>query len=193
MIVQAPRRFKKNLPALIAPYEGRFFYEDEMRSGTRTQTKRRWTPRGHRPVCSIKLGYEFCYLYAAIAPALGHLIALILPEMTKECFALFVDYFKAQTQQLYGTAAVLLIADKAGSHQQEVVKKRGVAWEPLPTACPDLNPVERFFQELRKELSNIVFETIEQVQDYLSSILKKYWDHPQTITQLCNFPYLRPT
>jgi transposase len=181
------------MPALKQDYEQRLYFEDEMRAGTRTESKRRWTECGHRPVCKVKLGYEFCYLYAAIAPENGHLLALILPEMTKECFELFMDFFKEQTRKLYGEVPVLLLADKAGSHQPDVVNKRGIAWEPLPTACPELNPVERFFEELRKELSNIVFEDIEQVEDCLSAMLIKYWQNPQTIIQLCNYPYLRPT
>lgn len=187
------KRLKKNIPLLLDSYAQRYYFEDEMRSGTRTQTKRRWTPLRHRPVCRVKLGYEFCYLYTAIAPASGHLLALLLPEMTKACFEVFMDHFKEQTQKLYTDKPVLLIADQAGSHQSAICEQRGISFVPLPTACPELNPVERFFAELRKELSNKVFDTIEQVEDYLSEILKKYWDHPEALVQLCHYPYLRPT
>jgi transposase len=142
---------------------------------------------------TVKLGYEFCYLYTAIAPQSGHLLALILPQMTKVCFAVFIDFFKEQTQKLYGDLPVLLIADQAGSHQPHVCVQRGIAFEPLPTACPELNPVERFFEELRKELSNKIFETIEAVEDFVSTILVKYWQHPELVIQLCQFPSIRST
>lgn len=164
-----------------------------MRSGTRTQSKRRWTPHRHRPVCRIRLGYEFCYLYAAIAPATGTLFALLLPDMSKASFAVFVEYFRAQTQKRHGHHPVVLICDKAGSHQSSICQRWGIALQPLPTACPELNPVERFFQELRKSLSNQIFDTIEQVEDYLSNLLKEYWQHPQTLIQLCHYPYMRTT
>jgi transposase len=164
---------------------------DEMRAGTRTECKRRWTPRGHRPVCKVKLGYEFCYLYAAIAASTGKLIALLLPDMTKDSFRIFIDHFKRQTKILHGNHKVVLIADKAGSHQKSVCEQRGIAFEPLPTACPELNPVERFFEELRKELSNRIFGTIRQVENYLCKILKKYFDYPETLVQLCHYPYIR--
>lgn len=164
---------------------------DEMRTGTRTQCKRRYTPRGHRPVCKVKLGYEFIYLYAAIAPATGKLIALLLPEMTRECFEIFVDHFQKETKRLHGTHKVVLIADKAGAHQKSVCEQRGIAFQPLPTGCPELNPAERFFEELRKELSNRIFDTIEQLEKYLCKILKKYFDHPETLVQLCYYPYIR--
>lgn len=162
-----------------------------MRAGTRTQTKRRWTPKGHRPVCKIKLGYEFCYLYTALAPATGSLISLILPDMSKDSFAIFADYFSEQARKLCGNKEVVLIADKAGSHQVEDCKRRGVALELLPRACPELNPVERFFEELRKELSDHIFESIDEVEDHLCKILKKYYKHPEQIIQLCYYPYMR--
>lgn len=59
----------------------RIYMQDEMRAGTRTELKKRWTPKGHRPVGKVRLGYRFCYLYAAIAPATGKLIALLLPRI----------------------------------------------------------------------------------------------------------------
>lgn len=165
--------------------------QDEMRTGTRTESGSRWTPKGHRPVCKVKLGYEFCYLYAAIAPASGKLIALLLPDMTKASFSIFMDYFKKQTQALHGPNKVVLIADKAGAHQQSICEQRGIAFEPLPTGCPELNPVERFFEELRKELSNRIFDTIRPLENYLCKILRKYFDQPKILVQLCNYPYIR--
>lgn len=164
-----------------------------MRAGTRTQCKRRYAPRGHRPVCKVKLGYEFCYLYAAIAPATGKFIALLLPDMTKDSFSLFVDHFQNETKVLHGHHRVVLIADQAGAHQRKICESKGIAFEPLPAGCPELNPVERFFEELRNELSNRTFATIRKLQNYLCKILKKYFDHPETLVQLCHYPYIRDT
>lgn len=164
-----------------------------MRTGTRSQTKRRWTPKGRRPACRVKLGYEFCYLYTALAPATGDLIALILPDMSKESFGLFIDYFAEQTQALYGNKKVVLIADKAGSHQQSLCAQREIVLQRLPTACPELNPVERFFEELRKPLADHIFESLEEVEMYLCKILKRYYKHPELIVQLCYYPYMRTT
>jgi hypothetical protein len=65
----------------------------------------------------LKLGYEFCYLYAALCPFSGHLIALLLPDMTKESFCVFVQYFAAQTKALYPHKPIVLIADQASTHQ----------------------------------------------------------------------------
>lgn len=162
-----------------------------MRNGTRSQSKRRWTPRGHRPVCRIRLGYEFTYLYAAIAPATGELIALLLPDMSKASFSVFVDHFRRHTRAVHDHHPVVLLADQAGAHQKSLCEQRGIALEHLPRGCPELNPVERFFEELRKELSNKIFKTIEQVEDLLSDILTHYFDHPEALVKLCHYPYMR--
>jgi len=85
---------------------------------------------------------------------------------------------------------VLLITDGAGAHQPDVLPAGNITLEKLPAACPELNPVERFFEELRKALSNQVFDTIEAVEDKLSQILQHYYQNPQAITSLANYPYL---
>jgi transposase len=164
-----------------------------MRGGTRSQCKGRWTPKGHRPLCKLKLGYQFCYLYTALCPATGHLLALILPDMTKESFCVFAEYFATQAKALHNNKPVVLIADQASAHQHKVCSQRGFTLVHLPTASPELNPVERLFQELRKQLSNRVFENIDAVENYLSLLLKKYFQNPQLITHLCHYPYIRTT
>jgi len=150
----------------------------------------------HRPKCTLKLGYEYCYVYAALNPYTGSLFCLLLPDMTKESFCIFTTHFARHLDELYGTETtkrkqVLLIGDGAGAHQEKLCLERGFAFQKLPPACPELNPVERFFEELRKELANRVFESIEEVEDYLTMILQQYYHNPQRIIQLTQYPYIR--
>jgi transposase len=161
-----------------------------MRTGTRTEVKRRWTPQGHRPVCKIKLGYEFTYLYTALAPVSGHMITLLLPDMTGESFEIFLHYFDQQVQKLYRGRKTLLILDQAGGHQYKLKQKSKVVLHYLPTACPELNCVERLFEEIRKPLSNHVFTDIDEVENFLCQTLEKYYHHPKLIIQLCYYPYM---
>lgn len=161
-----------------------------MRSGTRSQCKSRWGYSGHRPLCKMKLGYEFCYLYAALCPATGHLIALILPDMTKASFTIFCQHFTKQVKAITNKAVVMM-ADGAGAHQRAICLQQGFVLQRLPTACPELNPVERFFEELRKEMSNTVHDTLESLEQRLSQVLHPYFLNKNKIIQLTNFPYLR--
>ena len=139
----------------------------------------------------MKLGYEFCYLYTALCPATGHLLALILPDMTKQSFCLFCQYF-AEKVKTTRNQPLLMIADGAGAHQRAICLQEGFQLQHLPAACPELNPVERFFEELRKQMSNTVYDTIQQVEKHLCLILQYYFHNKNKIIQLTLYPYLRP-
>ena len=142
----------------------------------------------------MKIGYEYGYLYCALSPPAGDLFCLLLPSMEKVCFEKFVTEFEAylKRQEPADTEqTVLLILDGAGCHQENVlVAESRLRIEKLPPACPELNPVERFFEEVRKELANQVFEDIQAVETKLTEILKKYWEKPAIIKQLTLFPYI---
>lgn len=160
------------------------------RTGTRTELKRRWTPCGHRPVCRVKPGYEFTYLYAALAPVSGRLLALLLPDMTGASFEVFFRFFERQTNRLYGNRKTLLILDQASAPHLRRQQKSAVVLHYLPTASPQLNGVEGFVEEIRKPLSNRVFHNINEVEKSLCRILRNYYQTPKLIIQLCLYPYM---
>jgi transposase len=157
-----------------------------MRYGTRTELKRRWTPVGHRPRCRMYIGYDWAYLYAAINPYSGDLFCLLLPYMTKECFAQFLEAFQGHI----GQRKTLLILDKATNHQAAEGTDSTITLAHLPTACPELNPAERFFQELRKQLANQVFLDLQQVEEKIIQLLQPYWQNPKALVQLCRYPFM---
>ena len=113
----------------------------------------------------------------------------------RDSFGVFTDHFCRYLDKLYGVNneqrnKVLLIADGAGAHLEELCTDNGFDFKKLPAASPELNPVERFFEELRKDLADHVFDTIEQVEVHLISMLQKYYQNPQVIIQLTQFPYI---
>lgn len=108
---------------------------DEMRAGTRTTSKRGWTPKGFRPICPIKIGYEFVYLYLAIFPATGVCFGMLLPRMNKLCFGLFME----QLQQYFPAEKIKLVVDRAGAHQRDQTKNIHIDLLYLPAASPELN------------------------------------------------------
>lgn len=113
--------------------------------------------------------------------------------MTKDSFSLFNREFCGYLDNSYGIARgkVLLIADGAGAHQGYICEGCGITLAKLPPASPELNPVERFFEELRKELADHIFESIEQLEAHLIAILKKYYNNPNILIQLTQYPYIR--
>ena len=175
------------------PYGENVYFTDEMRYGTRTFCKRRWTTCGHRPCCKMKIGYQWAYLFVALSPYTGDVFACALSHLNKDCFDVFLKEFKAYLTEekiVKDNEKCLLIGDGATAHQSDIVSKYGIDWKKLPTACPELNPVERFFQELRKHTSNQVFENIEQIDKLIDELLKEYMTNREAVKKLTLFPYL---
>lgn len=161
-----------------------------MRYGTRTHCRRRWTRQGKRPVCPVKLGYAWGYLYIAICPFTADMYALFLSHLDKQCFTYFLEQLQLHLQQK-GINKALLLGDGATAHTaQNWSAQQLLQWQKLPTACPELNPVERFFEELRAKTSNKVFTDKQQVEDYLANLVGQYQQQPNLITSLTLFPYL---
>lgn len=163
-----------------------------MRYGTRTHSRRRWTRQGHRPECSVKLGYEWGYLYVALCPFTGDMYALFLSHLDKPCFAYFLTQLQLHLQAK-GIDKVLLIGDGATAHTSQDWAEQLIQWQKLPTACPELNPVERFFEELRAKTSNMVFIDKQHVEDYLTNLIRQYQQQPNLIAKLTCFNYLSAT
>ena len=164
-----------------------------MRYGTRTHCRRRWTRRGRRPVCKVRIGYDWAYLFIALCPYTGDVFGMLLSHLNKICFDIFIQQFKEHlTEQgiVKEGENLLLIGDGATAHQSAIVEKFGIDWQTLPTACPELNPVERFFQELRKHTSNNTFENIKQIDELIIKLVKEYMTNPKAVIKLTLYEYL---
>ena len=163
--------------------QDQIYCQDEMRYGTRTEAGRRWMPHGERPVCSVKIGYDFGLLYTALCPYNGDLFAMFLPNMKTVCFDIFVKGILEHTQK-----QTTLLLDRATCHTT-AKKVDNLDLIFFPPVCPELNPAERFFKELRKDLKSRVFHKLEDIEQKIQNLLQKYWDDPQLIIHIAYFPY----
>ena len=170
------------------------YFEDEFRFGTRTALGKRWTAKGVRPVGRMNIGYEYGYLYAAVNPLSGRAFGLILPSMTVECMTVFAREFRRWLKSNGEVEAeTVLVLDGAGAHRSERVSYGKVEKQLLPPYSPELNPVERFFQEVRRELKNKVYESYAEVEQAVEEIFKKYLAKPEAVKKLTNFHWLHTT
>jgi hypothetical protein len=59
----------------------------------------------------------------------------------------------------------------------------------LPPCSPELDPVERWFEEFRRTLSNRAFESVALIQDALSETLRPYWETPPLLKRLTGYSW----
>lgn len=147
-----------------------------------------------RPLGKMNIGYEYGYLYAAINPSSGRVFGLILPSMRVESMKIFIREFRQWLEENGEVESnTLLILDGAGAHRSERVSYGEMEKEVLPPYSPELNPVERFFQELRRELKNKVYESYEKVEKAVEELFKRYLAKPEAVKKLTNFHWLHTT
>ncbi len=136
----------------------------------------------------MRIGYESVYLYLALCPFTGQGYAAFLPKLNAYWFGWFVNQIDACLSQ-----RTLLIADGATAHKAELFIGTSMSFNKLPAACPELNPVERVFKEIRRGLKHRVFATLEEAQQRVKAILEDLFNVRQLIVNLACFPYILNT
>jgi len=103
---------------------------------------------------------------------------------------LCLEAFLEDLGEAYADHHLLLVLDGAPSHTSSQVElPENVSLLRLPSYSPELNPVQRWFQEFRRALSNRVFGTIELLQEALTKVLESYWRDPVRLRGLTGFPW----
>ena len=118
---------------------------------------------------NMKIGYDWGCLYAVINPAEGQLQAWLMPDMQKNTFQAFLDDFSAQLKE------DTLLVNGAPAHRARLKLKEKLKLQLLPAHSPELDPVERLLQEMRKALSNQVTTSLQEVETLLTQALKPYF------------------
>ena len=179
---------REQLQRVIPPMNTRpvrVFSQDESRFGLLTVRRRRLTARGVQPVGSVQHVFEWFYVYGAVAPMTGDRFFLELPYLSAESFQLFVDAFA----QAFADSLNLLLLDNSGAHTaQRLTIPANVRLVFLPPYCPELNPIERVWRDLKDDLAWQQFPNVEVQQNYVGQLLRTY-NAPQ-LQRLTGYAYL---
>jgi transposase len=159
---------------------------DEARFGLINWHRRRYCPMGFRPPRIVRRVYEWTYLYSAVEPSSGESFCMYLPKADGRCFEVFLE----ELEKAYSDHHLLIVVDNAPSHtSKQIGHPENVSLLALPAYSPELNPVERWFLEFRRELSNKTFETIEVLQEALTKTLETYWRDPALLQRLTGYSW----
>lgn len=166
-----------------------YYFQDEMRFGTRTELGRKWTAKGFRPSGEQKIGYEYGYLSVAVNPLTGEVFVLLLPDMRVESFQAFISEFRK-----FANGEISLITDGAAAHRSTRIElEANLSLEHLPAYSPELNPVERFFKEIRRELKNRVFDSYADMERAVVAAITPYLKERERVKRLTCYGWLQNT
>jgi hypothetical protein len=162
--------------------------QDEGCFGRISRAKRCWAPSGVRPRAPTQVVREYLYVYAAVAPALGQMVSLILPEASTAMMNRFLE----EVSHVFSTHFIVMQVDGAGWHRaNDLVVPENIRLISQPAYSPELNPVEHLWDELReKYFHNRLFPSLDEVIEVLCQGLTDLAHDPERLRSLTRFPHL---
>ena len=150
---------------------------------------RAWCPPGVRPLIGKQIVREYIYAYAAVAPELGKMTALLLPYANTQMMNIFLEQVSKDFRDYF----LVMQVDGASWHcSQELIIPENMRLVLQPAHSPELNPVEHLWEELRENhFYNKVFDSIDAVMDKLCEGLNELMSAPERLRSVTRFPHLR--
>ena len=142
-----------------------------------------------RPPGVVDQRYQSLYLFAACRPGTDETFALALPRADASTMEGFLEHF---ARQLAPGVHAVLILDQAGWHDERALHvPTSITLLPLPSASPQLNPVERVWLYLRERyFSHRVLHDYGAVLDAVCRAWNKLVNEKGRLTTLTAYPYL---
>lgn len=185
-----PSRLTRFLDVVIAcfsPLPVRLFVQDEARFGLHEAITRRFiTAPGVKPHQLVLPRYDSFWLFGAAEPATGESFFFEMPALDSICLQAFVNEFSCA----YPDSMNVLVIDGAPAHiAHSLVMPDNVVLFRLPPYCPELNPMERVWQDVRKRLSVDLPAGLSALVDDVTRVVCEYT--PTVLASLTGYAYLR--
>jgi transposase len=159
-----------------------------MRFGLMTNEKRSWNKKGERTRLPNQMEYANRYMYSAISPLDGdsfHLIGF------NDANTQTTNAFLNELQKNYSDTHNIVVWDNAPFHKPKILQeKENLTILPLPSYGQELNPVERFFGEMRKATANKIYKDINEIEQLLQNEVIKWIDDKERMKKLTCWEYI---
>ena len=163
----------------------RIFCQDESRFGLLPVQRRRMTLRGVKPVGSVQYCFENFYVYGAVEPTTGESFFLELPYRNTVHFQIFLEEFAHHYQD---TLNIVLLDNGSCHKAKALVIPDNVACLFLPPYSPELNPIERLWQDMKAQLAWVLAARLEALEHRVATILRHY--STAAMRSLTAYPYV---
>lgn len=174
-------------PLKDKPFE--LFFSDEMRYGLISNFLRSWSKVGQRTTVDKQQSFENRYLFSAVSPLSGKSFHLSCVDgFDSEAAHTFLLELKKQHKD----KTVIVVWDNAPCHRPKAHREiPGLIILFLPPYSPELNPAERFFEEIRKATANQIFKTIEEQEAAIEAKLNALADNIEKMKRLLGYDWIK--
>jgi hypothetical protein len=158
-----------------------------MRVGLVGVVRRVWAPVGVKVRPQVQKVREWRYLVVAIEVLAGRLWWCWTDTMRSEEIAGVVRGWQQNTD------LEAVVWDGASSHRSEVVREVGFPLVQQPAYAPELDPVERLFEELRRVVEGKVYDSMAAKVAAIEGELRQWDTNPHRVRRLVSWPWIMDT
>lgn len=149
-------------------------------------TRRCLTSFGVKPLQSVLPRYKYYWLFGAVEPLTGESLFLEMPALDSACFQVYLN----ELSRTYPDSLNLVVLDGAPAHIAKRLQiPENLLLIRLPPYSPELNPMERLWQDLRKWLGSALPADLNALKEHVATILRNY-SH-ETLASITGYEYLR--
>lgn len=148
-------------------------------------TRCRVTLPGVGPIQQHQPAYESFYLYGAVEPVSGERFLLERSSLNSDGFQDFLDTFSRR----FSESLCVLVLDNGRFHKAKKLSiPENIRLIFLPPYSPELNPIERFWQDLKDHVAFRLHETLPELKQRVRAKLASYTD--EAVASLTGYDYL---
>ena len=148
-------------------------------------TRRRITLSGVKPIQQQRPAYQSYYLYGAVEPKTGDRFFLERESLDSDGFQEFLDRFADR----FSESLNVLVLDNGRFHKAKSLSiPDNVRLVFLPPYSPELNPVERLWQDLKDHIAFHLHQTLSALKKRVQEKLQSYTD--EAVASLTGYEYL---
>lgn len=163
----------------------RYFCEDESRFGMKTLLSRVITLFGVKPIAPVQWSRENFWLYGAVEPSSGEHFFYEFSHLDSICFQQFIDLFAAA----FPNSLNLMHLDQASCHTATtLIWPENVLPIFQPAHSPELNPIERLWEDLNKYFKGKNFDNLSVLRDEVFHLINSL--SSATIVSLTGWSYI---
>lgn len=185
------KHLKKGLQEIYAKNIVRpiLYFSDEMRYGLMSNMRRSWSKIGKRAVLPHQQAFINRYLFSAVAPLSGESFHLMgIDEMDTDAEFVFLTELKKK----HPDQDVVVVLDNAPCHRSQRLRKiEGLTLVFLPSYSPELNPAERFFEEIRRGTANVIFDGLASLEDTITTFVNSWSENLEAMQRLLGYDWIR--
>jgi transposase len=160
----------------------RLWVADEMRYGLLPVTRRVWALKGVRAVAAVHPRYQWGYAFGALQVGGRGAEFAYCPTATLEMSQAFLQQLAAREP----AATHVVLWDGAGFHLDDGAPEvpANVRLIGFPSYSPELNPVEKLWDQLKDRICNQPFTTLRALEAVMTDSLRAFWEDAQRVVSL---------